>query len=43
MLHAVDAGSPDAMSTGLRVRIRWADERTGAIGDIACFEPEEAR
>jgi hypothetical protein len=24
------------------VRIRWADERTGAIGDIACFEPEPA-
>lgn len=42
MLHAVDAGSPDAMSTGQRVRIRWADERTGAIGDIACFEPEPA-
>jgi hypothetical protein len=39
MLHAVDAGSPEAMATGLRVRIRWADERTGAIGDIACFEP----
>jgi len=23
----------------MRVRIRWADERSGAIGDIACFEP----
>jgi hypothetical protein len=21
------------------VRIRWADEREGAITDIACFEP----
>ncbi len=40
LLHAVDAGSPEAMSTGMRVRIRWADERSGAIGDIACFEPE---
>jgi uncharacterized protein len=40
LLHAVDAGSPEAMATGMRVRIRWADERTGAIGDIACFEPE---
>ncbi len=39
MLHAVDAGSADAMSTGMRVRIRWADEREGAITDIACFEP----
>ena len=42
LLHAVDAGSPDRMATGMRVRIRWADERTGAIGDIACFEPEPA-
>ena len=41
LLHAVDAGTPEAMATGMRVRIRWADERTGAIGDIACFEPEE--
>ena len=40
MLHAVDAGSPDAMATGMRVRVRWADEREGAITDIACFEPE---
>jgi uncharacterized OB-fold protein len=40
MLHAVDAGSPEAMSTGMRVRVRWADEREGAITDIACFEPE---
>jgi uncharacterized OB-fold protein len=40
MLHAVDAGSADAMSTGMRVRVRWADEREGAITDIACFEPE---
>jgi uncharacterized OB-fold protein len=42
LLHAVDAGSPDAMATGLRVRIRWAGERSGAITDIACFEPEPA-
>lgn len=41
LLHAVDAGSPDAMSTGMRVRVRWADERTGHIRDIACFEPGE--
>lgn len=39
MLHALDAGSPDAVSTGMRVRVRWAEERTGAITDIACFEP----
>lgn len=42
ILHAVDAGSPDAMSTGMRVRVRWADERSGRIQDIACFEPGES-
>jgi len=40
LLHAVDAGSPEAMSTGMRVRVRWADERVGRIEDIACFEVE---
>ncbi|MDT4894418.1 MAG: uncharacterized protein QOE97_3453 [Pseudonocardiales bacterium] len=39
ILHAVDAGSPEALHTGLRVRARWADERTGSIRDIVCFEP----
>jgi uncharacterized OB-fold protein len=27
------------MKTGMRVRIRWAEERKGSINDIACFEP----
>jgi uncharacterized protein len=39
MLHAVDAGSPDAMSTGMRVKVRWRAEREGSISDIECFEP----
>ncbi|MFJ2132900.1 Zn-ribbon domain-containing OB-fold protein [Streptomyces sp. NPDC087845] len=39
LLHALDAPGPEAVRTGLRVRIRWAPERTGAITDIACFEP----
>ncbi|MFD7433947.1 Zn-ribbon domain-containing OB-fold protein [Streptomyces sp. NPDC059861] len=39
LLHALDATGPDAVRTGMRVRVRWADERTGAITDIACFEP----
>lgn len=39
MLHAVDAGSEDAVQTGMRVRARWATETTGAITDIHCFEP----
>jgi uncharacterized OB-fold protein len=42
MLHAVDAVTPDAMSTGMRVRVRWAPVRAGGITDIACFEPEGA-
>jgi uncharacterized OB-fold protein len=47
LLHAVDADSPDAISTGARVHAHWADEPVGAITDIACFalgdEPEEGR
>ncbi|MFC8276578.1 Zn-ribbon domain-containing OB-fold protein [Streptomyces sp. NPDC057271] len=39
LLHALDAPGPEAVSTGMRVRIRWAAERAGAITDIACFEP----
>ena len=42
ILHAVDAGSPDAMSTGMRVRVRWADEPQGHIRDIL-FEPAAER
>jgi hypothetical protein len=40
MLHAVDAGDPAKMRTGMRVRPRWATEPKGGIHDIACFEPE---
>jgi uncharacterized OB-fold protein len=39
LLHALDVTSPEDVSTGMRVRVRWAAERTGAITDIACFEP----
>ncbi len=39
-LHAVDAGSAEAMRTGMRVRVRWRAQRAGEIGDIECFEPE---
>ncbi|MCW2875753.1 OB-fold nucleic acid binding domain-containing protein [Actinacidiphila oryziradicis] len=41
LLHVLDAPGPEAVRTGMRVRIRWAEERTGAITDIACFEPYE--
>jgi uncharacterized OB-fold protein len=39
-LQAVDAGSLDAMSTGMRVVPRWAAEREGTIHDLECWEPE---
>jgi uncharacterized protein len=38
LLHALDVASPAEVETGMRVAIRWADERVGAITDIACFE-----
>ncbi len=38
-LHALDAASPAEVCTGMRVRVRWAAERTGAITDIECYEP----
>lgn len=41
LLHAVDAGRPARMATGMRVRARWAAARVGSIRDLACFEPEE--
>ena len=37
LLHAVDADSPDAISTGTRVHVHWVDEPVGAITDIAYF------
>ena len=37
LLHALDAPR-EAISTGMRVRIRWAQETVGFINDIACFE-----
>jgi uncharacterized OB-fold protein len=40
ILHALDAPR-EQVSTGQRVRIRWADETKGFITDIACFEPVE--
>lgn len=33
-LHVVDAGSEAKLSTGMRVRVRWADETKGAIDDF---------
>jgi len=39
LLHAVDAGSPQAMSAGMRVRARFAAERRGHVRDLECFVP----
>src|SRR5690349_22983940 len=38
LLHALDVPSPDDVTTGMRVRVRWRAERVGAITDIECFE-----
>ncbi len=42
MMHAVDAGSIDEMSTGMRVTARWKDDRIGHITDLV-FVPEGDR
>jgi uncharacterized protein len=41
LLHAVDAGSADAMAEGARVAPRWRGTRLGRIDDIVCFVPGE--
>lgn len=41
LLHAVDAGSADAMSDGMRVAPRWRGKRIGHITDIVAFVPGE--
>ncbi|GAB3263842.1 Zn-ribbon domain-containing OB-fold protein [Nocardioides dilutus] len=41
LLHALDVSSPDEVRTGMRVKVRWREERVGDITDIACFEPDE--
>lgn len=42
LLHAVDAGSEAAMSSGMRVTAKWAAEPVGSIKDIESFVPEDA-
>jgi uncharacterized OB-fold protein len=39
MVHAVDAGTIDKMSTGMRVQPRWRAEPHNMIDDLACWEP----
>ena len=40
LLHALDVSSPDDVETGMRVKVRWREERTGDITDIEAFVPE---
>ena len=40
MLLPLAADGPEAVSTGMRVRVRWAAERRGDVHDIACVVPE---
>jgi len=42
LVHAVDAGSIDAMSTGMRVTARWRGDRIGHITDFV-FVPEAGK
>jgi hypothetical protein len=41
MLGAVDVDDASKISTGTRVRARWAEDRVGSIRDLACFEVTE--
>lgn len=41
-LNVVRADSEAAMSTGMRVTVEWAAERTGLITDIAGFVPSSS-
>lgn len=45
LLHVVDAGSRDAMSSGMRVEAKFRPEaeRRGHLLDIECFVPEGTR
>jgi uncharacterized protein len=43
LVHAIDAGGPDEVRTGMRVTPRWAEERVGRITDIEAFVQEEGR
>ncbi|HXX90079.1 MAG TPA: OB-fold domain-containing protein [Acidimicrobiales bacterium] len=42
LLHILDAPSPEAVASGMRVRARFRSEaeRVGHIKDIECFVPE---
>jgi uncharacterized OB-fold protein len=39
MVHAVDAGTIDAMATSVRVQPRWRAEPRNRVDDLECWEP----
>ncbi len=43
MTHAVKAAGPEAMSTGMRVRAQFREERVGAITDVYFVPEDDAR
>jgi uncharacterized OB-fold protein len=43
LVHVVDAGDPAKLRTGLRVRARFAAERSGGVRDIEAFEPASVK
>ena len=40
LLHVVDAGDMENMTTGMRVTAKWKKDRVGHITDIEAFEPQ---
>ena len=43
MLHVIDAADPSEVSTGARVRVRWAPESMDGFGNLVCFELAEGK
>ncbi|MEI7057281.1 OB-fold domain-containing protein [Nocardioides sp. CCNWLW239] len=39
-LHAIEADSPGDIETGMKVRAKWAEERTGSVTDLV-FVPDD--
>lgn len=39
LLHYLDEVTPETVRIGMRVRARFAEERSGTIRDITCFSP----
>ena len=42
MLLPLAVDGPDAVSSGMRVRLEWAGQRAGTVHDIACVVPADA-